>query len=325
MKSIDISIVIPLYNEEDSITELMNWIYTSLQDHSITYEVIIIDDGSDDDSWIKIKKLSTKYSFLRAISFYRNYGKSAALDTGFKIAKGEVIITIDADMQDSPEEIMSLYSLLKKENCDIVSGWKKNRKDRVSKVLSSKLFNYATRMLSGIKIHDFNCGLKAYKKRVVKSISIYGEMHRYLPIMAWSAGFKKIIEKPVKHFPRKYGKSKYGIDRFVKGFLDLLSVLFISFFKKSPMYFFGGAGIIAFLLGFLSVTVLVIEKLYYSKILRISLERELIERPLFYIALVTLVIGVQLFLTGLLAEMMIYSNHKEVNSYLTKDQIKTTT
>jgi len=301
----DVSIVIPLYNEEESLEELCQWISRVMESHGYSYEVIMVDDGSTDDSWNIITKLSEENANLRGLRFNRNYGKSAALDTGFKHVKGEVVITMDADLQDSPDEIPGLYKMIKEDGYQLVSGWKKKRYDPISKTIPSRLFNRVTRMLSGIKLHDFNCGLKAYHHQVVENIQVYGEMHRYIPVLAKWKGFNKIGEKEVKHAKRKYGKTKFGLERFIFGFLDLISVIFVSKFSKRPMHFFGTFGVLSFLLGLIFVVKLVwdkIDAIYFSKI---PVQREVVDQPLFFIALSAVVIGVQLFLTGFLAEMMV--------------------
>jgi len=301
----DVSIVIPLYNEEESLEELCQWINQVMESHGYSYEVILVDDGSTDNSWSIITELSQENPNLRGVRFKKNYGKSAALDTGFKHVKGEVVITMDADLQDSPDEIPGLYKMIKEDGYELVSGWKKKRYDSISKTIPSRLFNRVTRMLSGIKLHDFNCGLKAYHHQVVENIHVYGEMHRYIPVIAKWKGFNKIGEKEVKHAKRKYGKTKYGLERFIFGFLDLVSVIFVSKFSKRPMHFFGTFGVLSFLVGLIFVVKLVWEKIdavYFSKIL---VQREVVDQPLFFIALGAVVIGVQLFLTGFLAEMMV--------------------
>lgn len=301
----DVSIVIPLYNEEESLAELCQWINHVMQSHGFSYEVILVDDGSTDNSWSIVAKLCEENPNLHGLRFNSNYGKSAALDTGFKHVKGEVVITMDADLQDSPDEIPGLYKMIKEDGYQLVSGWKKKRHDPISKTIPSKLFNRITRMLSGIKLHDFNCGLKAYHHQVVENIHLYGEMHRYIPVLAKWKGFCKIGEKEVKHAKRKYGKTKFGLERFIFGFLDLISVIFVSKFSKRPMHFFGTFGVISFLLGLVFVMKLVWDKIdavYFSKI---PVQREVVDQPLFFIALGAVIIGVQLFLTGFLAEMMV--------------------
>ena len=315
----DISVVIPLYNEEESIRELCEWIGRVMQMHGFNYEVIIVDDGSTDASWRIIEELTEDNPCIKGIKFKRNYGKSAALDTGFKASHGEVVITMDADLQDSPDEIPELYQMVKENGFDLVSGWKKKRFDPLSKKLPSKFFNYVTRKISGIKIHDFNCGLKAYKNYLVKSIDVYGEMHRYIPAIAKWNGFNKITEKEVQHRPRKYGVTKFGMERYIFGFLDLLSITFVSKFKKRPMHFFGTMGTFSFLLGLFITIWLIGEKVYYNWYLNQS-ARGVTEQPLFFLAIVALIVGVQLFLAGFLAEMISISNYKK-GGYLIEDKI----
>jgi glycosyltransferase involved in cell wall biosynthesis len=314
----DISIVIPLYNEEESLPELTEWISQVMTKHKHTYEIIMVDDGSNDDSWNVIESLSARYPQLRAVKFRRNYGKSPALHTAFQIAQGDVIITMDADLQDSPEEIPELYRMIMEEKFDLVSGWKKKRHDPLSKRLPSKFFNYITRITSGIKLHDFNCGLKAYRASVVKSIEIFGEMHRYIPVLAKQAGFRRIGEKVVEHQARKFGKSKFGFERFVNGYLDLLTVLFITRFGKKPMHIFGILGSILFILGFVSAAYLGIHKLVAMH------NGVLIERvtasPYFYLSLVCIVMGTMLFLTGFIGEL-ISRSAADRNHYLIEKEI----
>jgi glycosyltransferase involved in cell wall biosynthesis len=305
----DVSIVVPLFNEDESLPELCAWIEKVVTDHQLSYEVILVDDGSTDDSWAFIEQKSIQNPFIKGIKFQRNYGKSAALNEGFKAAKGDVVITMDADMQDSPDEIPALRKMILEEGFDMVSGWKKKRYDNtLTKNLPSKLFNAVARANSGIQLHDFNCGLKAYKKKVVKSIEVYGEMHRYIPILAKGSGFRKIGEKVVEHRPRKYGVTKFGWQRFVNGFLDLATILFLGKFGKRPMQFFGLLGTIFFLIGLGSSIYLIIAKL-------VSVDFSLTNRPGFYIALTTMIIGMQLFLTGFMSEL-IARNAPERNSYL---------
>ena len=292
----DISVVIPLLDEQDSLVELHDWIAQVMQSNRLTYELIFIDDGSRDDSWSIIKKLNTKNPSVSGIRFAKNFGKSQALHAGFEKAKGDVVITMDADLQDSPDEIPELFRLIKEENLDIVSGWKKKRYDAYfTKNLPSKLFNWAARRISGLKLHDFNCGLKAYKKEVIKSIEVYGEMHRYIPVLAVNAGFKNIIEKPVTHQARKYGKTKFGMERFINGFLDLITIWFVSRFAKRPMHFFGLLGVLMFIIGFGFAFYLGLDKLYFNPTGRL-----IAERPEFFIALTTMVIGTQFFVAGFL-------------------------
>lgn len=315
--NMDISIIIPAFNEEESITELIDSIKKNIS-KSFTYEVIVIDDGSTDKTWGVLEKEIKKNNFLKGIQFNRNYGKSAALDIGFKKSIGRVVITMDADLQDDSTEIEPLYKMLIDGNYDLVSGWKKKRFDPITKTIPSKFFNLATRVFSGIKLNDFNCGLKAYKNIVVKSISIYGEMHRYIPLIAKWSGFNKIGEKVVKHNPRKYGKTKFGLERFINGFLDLISVSFVYKFKKRPMHFFGSLGVLSFLLGFISTFWIIYDKI--SKISQgISIDeiRPVTDQPLFFIALIFIIIGVQLFLAGFLAEIMIKVNSKDNDQVIT--------
>lgn len=309
----DISIVVALLNEEESLPELISWIVSVMDREKFTYEIVMVDDGSTDASWSVIKKLSEVNHSIRGISFRRNYGKSAALYHGFKAAEGRVVITMDADLQDSPEEIPELYRMVVEEGYDIVSGWKKQRFDnKLTKNLPSKLYNWAARKITGIKLHDMNCGLKAYRNEVVKNIEVYGEMHRYIPYLAKNAGFGRITEKPVKHQKRKYGVSKFGLERFVNGFLDLISLWFLSKFGKKPMHFFGFTGILMFLAGgFLTIWVIV-EKLIQQT--HGLVYRPVTEQPLFYLALVAVILGFQLFLTGFLGEL-ISRNSQDRNTY----------
>lgn len=300
----DISIVIPAKDEEESLPELSQWISRALTPHGFSYEVIFIDDGSTDDTWEVIEKISKEDTHIKGIRFNRNYGKSAALQTGFRAAAGDVIITMDADLQDSPDEVPDLYKMIKTDGYQLVSGWKKKRNDPLSKTIPSKFFNKVTSVISGIKLHDFNCGLKAYDKKVIKNISVYGEMHRYIPVIAKWAGFKKIGEKVVEHRARKYGSTKFGWERFMNGFLDLLSITFVSKFRQKPMHFFGLLGTISFLIGFVITVAIFWAKIDSYWISQIPLKRGITEQPLFYIALVAIIIGVQLFVTGFLAEML---------------------
>lgn len=310
----DISVVIPLYNEAESLPELFKWIKKVMLENKFSFEVVFVDDGSSDNSWEVIENLCSDNSEIKAIKFCRNYGKSAGLFCGFEAAQGEVVITMDADLQDSPDEIPELYNMIIKDNYDIVSGWKKNRHDPVlTKNIPSKLYNFTVRKISGIKIHDMNCGLKAYKKRVIKSVEVYGEMHRYIPVLAKWAGYKKIGEKIVSHQERKYGKSKFGLERFIRGPLDLLSVTFITRFGKRPMHFFGIWGAIMFVLGG-GVSVFLISEKIYRAINNLPY-RNVTEQPLFYLSLVAVILGVQLFLSGFLAEL-ISRNSADRNHYL---------
>ena len=307
MSNIDLSVVVPLYNEVESLPELVEWIARGARENNLSYEIIMIDDGSTDGSWEVVERLAKSYPAIRGISFMRNYGKSAALYCGFEKACGDVVVTMDADLQDSPDEIPELRRMILEEGYDLVSGWKRKRYDPIGKRWPSKFFNFTARLMSGIKLHDFNCGLKAYRRKVVKSIEVYGEMHRYIPILAKHAGFKRIGEKVVEHHERKYGKSKFGIERMVKGYLDLISVTFMSHFGRSPMYLFGGLGTAMFLLGFVAVVWIIVEKLVSGY--------PLTNQPLFYLSLVAIVLGVQLFLSGFLGEM-INRRSADRNKYL---------
>ncbi len=303
-----ISVVVPVFNEEESLPELTHWISRVMDTHGFSYEVILINDGSTDRSWEVIQGLSGLNANLKGLNFTRNYGKSAALDAGFKKAVGDVVITMDADLQDSPDEIPGLYEMITG-GLDVVSGWKKERHDPISKTIPSKFFNGVTRWISGIQLHDFNCGLKAYRNKVVKNIHVYGEMHRYIPLLAKWNGFPKIGEKVVQHQARKYGYSKFGLERFLNGFLDLISVSFVHRYKKKPMHFFGLLGTLSFLTGFLITCWLIFQKIYgLSQGLKV---REVVDQPLFFLALVAIVIGVQLFLTGFIAELMTSNQAKE--------------
>ncbi len=310
----DLSIAIPLYNEDESLPELMAWIEKVMLANNYSYEVIFVDDGSTDNSWNIIEELQLKNAAVKGIKFQRNYGKSAALNEAFKAAQGDVVITMDADMQDSPDEIPALRKMILEDGFDIVSGWKKVRYDNTfTKNIPSKLFNAAARKSSGIKLNDFNCGLKAYKKKVVKSIEVYGEMHRYIPILAKWAGFRKIGEKVVEHRARKYGITKFGWERFINGFLDLFSISFVSKFGKRPMHFFGLWGTLSFVLGLSIFTYLTISKFFFDT-------TGMTQRPLFFFALFIMTIGVQLFLAGFIGEL-IARNSPEKNSYLIEEKI----
>jgi glycosyltransferase involved in cell wall biosynthesis len=320
LQHLAISVVIPAKDEEESIPELSNWISRVMQTHGFLYEVIFIDDGSRDGTWEEIKKISEANPSIKGIQFNRNFGKSAALQTAFKIAQGEVVITMDADLQDSPDEIPELYKLIKEQKFHLVSGWKKKRHDPISKTLPSKFFNYVTRKISGIHLHDFNCGLKAYHHSVIKNITVYGEMHRYIPVLAKWAGFTKITEKVVEHRERKYGVSKFGWERFVRGFLDLLTITFVGRFAKRPMHFFGAWGIVSFLVGFGFTVKIFWDKLDALFISKIPLKRDVVDQPIFYLALVALVIGVQLFLTGFIAELLARQSVSKAD-YLVIDSI----
>ncbi|WP_100630241.1 glycosyltransferase family 2 protein [Algoriphagus formosus] len=306
---LQISAVVPVFNEEESLSELTQWISRVMNDHGFSYEIILVNDGSTDDSWAVISRLAEDNGNIKGINFTRNYGKSAALDAGFKKAQGKVVITLDADLQDSPDEIPELFQMIHEEGYDVVSGWKKERHDPITKTIPSRFFNAVTRWISGIKLHDFNCGLKAYKLKVVKNIQVYGEMHRYIPLLAKWNGFGKIGEKVVQHQARKYGVSKFGIERFLNGFLDLISVSFVHRYKKKPMHFFGLLGTLSFVSGFLITCWLIFQKIYG---LKKGLEvREIVDQPLFFLALVALIIGVQLFVTGFIAELMTSNQSKE--------------
>lgn len=314
----DISVVVPLFNEEESLPELLAWIDKVMKSNQFSYEVVLVDDGSNDTSWQVIEDLKNKYSELKGIKFRRNYGKSAALFSGFEIVKGDVVITMDADLQDSPDEIPELYRMVKKEGFDLVSGWKQKRYDPISKTIPSKFFNRTARAMSGIKLHDFNCGLKAYKNKVVKSVEVYGEMHRYIPILAKEAGFTKITEKVVQHQERKYGVTKFGLSRFINGFLDLLSITFISRFGKKPMHFFGLLGTLMFLVGFFASAWIGFQKIYSMS--KGDMPPLVTDSPYFFIALATMIIGTQLFLTGFVAELVSRTS-SERNTYQIEKKI----
>ena len=308
-----ISVVIPLLNEEESLPELEAWIRRVMEAKGFSYEIVFVDDGSTDRSWEIIEGLQAQNPNIRAIRFRRNYGKSAALNTAFQAVRGEVVITMDADLQDSPDEIPDLYRMISEEGWDLVSGWKKKRFDPITKTLPSKFFNSVTRYISKIHLHDFNCGLKAYKRDVVKTIEIYGEMHRYIPLIAKWAGFRKITEKVVEHRARKYGTTKFGWERFINGFLDLLSITFVGKFGKRPMHFFGAMGSMFFLAGFVILVYLSIAKLIYA-------EYGIATRPLFFFGILTLIIGTQLFVTGFLAEL-VARNAPHRNAYVIEEEI----
>ncbi|TVQ14181.1 MAG: glycosyltransferase [Bacteroidetes bacterium] len=303
----DLSVIVPLYNEEESLPELVSWIW-QVTGKKYKTEVILIDDGSTDGSWAVIEKLKIEYPFVKAVRFQRNYGKSAALNVAFAQAEGEVVITMDADLQDSPDEIPELYQMVSSGQYDLVSGWKKNRQDPLSKTIPTRIYNWATRAATGIKLHDFNCGLKAYRKNVVKSIEVYGEMHRYIPVMAKWAGFKRIGEKKVVHQKRKYGKTKFGLERFINGFLDLLSITFVTRFGRKPMHLFGLLGTFLFIAGFLIALYLAYGKFF-------MMEYRMTERPLFYFGMLAMILGTQLFLAGFLAEL-VSRNAPDRNKYL---------
>jgi glycosyltransferase involved in cell wall biosynthesis len=311
----NISIIIPLLNEEESLTELHDWIVRVMQSNHFLYEILFIDDGSTDGSWNIITKLGKSNPNVKGIRFLKNFGKSQALHAGFKAAQGDVVITMDADLQDNPEEIPELYQMIQQGGFDLISGWKKKRYDSIlSKNLPSKLFNWAARKTSGVRLHDFNCGLKAYKKEVVKTIEVSGEMHRYIPVLAKSAGFHKIDEKVVQHQARKYGKTKFGMDRFINGFLDLITIWFVSKFGKRPMHLFGALGVLMFTIGFGFALYLGIDKVFINPFGRL-----ITERPQFYIALIAMVIGTQLFLAGFLGEIMVRSRKNETRYNITEE------
>jgi glycosyltransferase involved in cell wall biosynthesis len=318
-KLLDVSVVVPLYNERESLPELMAWIDRVCSTEKLSYEVIMVDDGSNDGSWEVVEQLKEQYGDnLRAIHFMRNYGKSAALYCGFEAAQGEVVFTMDADLQDSPDEIPAMRRMVIEEGYDLVSGWKRKRYDPLGKRLPSKFFNWTARTVSGIKLNDFNCGLKCYRKSVVKSIEVYGEMHRYIPILAKYAGFKRIGEKEVHHQARKYGVSKFGMERMIKGYLDLISVTFMSHFGRSPMYFFGSLGTLMFILGGFTTCWIIGSKIY-KQVNDLPL-RAVADQPLFYLAILAIILGVQLFLAGFLGEL-INRNSSDRNRYLTDKKL----
>ncbi len=304
----DISVVIPLLNEEESLPELAAWIIRVMKENNFSFEILFVDDGSKDGSWKIIEELTAKQGEIRGIKFRRNYGKAAALNVGFEAARGDVVVTMDADLQDSPDEIPEMYRMIKKEGYDLVSGWKKIRHDPFSKTIPTKFYNWSARRMSGIKLHDFNCGLKAYKSEVVKSIEVHGEMHRYIPFLSKWAGFKSIGEKIVHHQKRKYGKTKYGLDRFYKGYLDLMTISFITRFGKRPMHFFGLWGTVIFFFGFMIAAYLVSSRFFMNTY-------KMTDRPLFYFGLLAMILGTQLFVAGFLGEM-ISRNAIDRNHYL---------
>lgn len=316
----DISVVVPLYNEDESLPELTEWIAKVMSENNFSYEIVLVDDGSTDKSWEVIETLRLQNDAIKGIKFRRNYGKSAALNVGFEATKGDVIITMDADLQDSPDEIPELYRRIKEEKLDLISGWKKKRYDPITKTIPTKLFNAATRKMSGIELNDFNCGLKAYRSDVVKTIEVYGEMHRYIPVIAKWAGFGKIAEQVVEHRARKYGTTKFGFSRFINGFLDLLSIFFVGKFGKRPMHFFGSLGVLSFLIGTIMALWMIGVKLYHIAA-HIPYKREITDQPLFYIALVAIVVGSQMFLTGFVAEL-VTRNAPERNQYLIEKELK---
>ena len=310
-----LSIIVPLFNEEESLQELSNWIDKVANDNKISYELIFIDDGSTDKSWSIVNAIKQNNNNVKGISFRRNYGKSAALNVGFTEASGDVVITMDADLQDSPDEIPELLSMILNDGYDIVSGWKKNRKDPLSKTIPTKLYNAVTRKVSGLKLHDMNCGLKAYRKDVVKNIEVYGEMHRYIPLIAKWAGFQKITEKVVQHQARKYGETKFGLERFVFGFLDLFSITFIGKFGKRPMHLFGSLGTLMFLIGAIFLIIIGVDKLFLNKGAKL-----IANRTEFYVAITSIIIGVQLFIAGFLGEMLARNSPKR-NTYHIREKI----
>ncbi len=315
---IQISIVVPLFNEDESLPELVSWIKRVCLENKLSFEILLVDDGSTDNSWQVVNKLSTETQEVRGVKFQQNYGKSAALHVGFQKAKGDVVITMDADLQDSPDEIPGLYEMINEEGFDVVSGWKKKRYDPISKTIPSKFYNWTARKVTRIPLHDFNCGLKAYRNKVIKSIEVYGEMHRYIPVIANRAGFKKIGEKVVQHQERKYGVTKFGLERFINGFLDLMTISFISRFGKRPMHMFGTLGTLMFLVGFLSAVWLGAQKLF---LLHKGVKTILIaDSPYFYLALAAMIIGSQLFVSGFIGELIARSS-TERNQYFIDEEI----
>lgn len=314
----DISIVIPLLNEEESLPELSAWIHRVMTENNYSYEILFIDDGSTDNSWAVIEQLRTENPNIRGIRFRRNYGKSAALNVGFEDVRGEVVFTMDADLQDNPEEIPEMFNMIKEQNYDLVSGWKKVRHDsKLAKNIPSKIYNATARKLTGLKLHDMNCGLKAYKSEVVKTIEVYGEMHRYIPVIAKWAGFSKIGEKVVQHQKRKFGVTKFGWDRFINGYLDLISITFVSKFGKKPMHFFGLGGTISFLIGFIITIWIIVEK--FRNMNHAEYFRQVTDQPLFYLALLAMVFGLMLFLAGFIGEMIARSSHDR-NKYIIRER-----
>lgn len=310
----DISVVVPLFNEKESLSELTSWIDRVMQANNFSYEVLLIDDGSNDGSWASVSALSKQYPEVKGLRFKRNYGKSAALHCGFQAAQGDVVITMDADLQDSPDEIPGLYAMITKDGFDLVSGWKRKRYDPFVKRTTSKVYNYAARKVTGISLNDMNCGLKAYRSEVVKSIEIYGEMHRYIPVLAKSAGYGNIGEKEVEHRARKYGYTKFGLERFMNGMLDLLSITFMTKFAKKPMHLFGTLGVMSFAVGLLTLLYLTIEKVFFH-------EYNMTSRPLFFFGFLSVIFGTQLFLTGFLAELVSRTS-ADRNEYLIAERIK---
>ncbi|WP_343524408.1 glycosyltransferase family 2 protein [Pedobacter sp.] len=314
----DISVVVPLFNEDESLPELTAWIDKVMVENNFSYEIILVDDGSTDRSWEVIEELRLQNTAIKGIKFRRNYGKSAALNVGFEAAQGNVVITMDADLQDSPDEIPELYRRIKEEKLDLISGWKKKRYDPLTKTIPTKLFNAATRKMSGIELNDFNCGLKAYRSDVIKTIEVYGEMHRYIPVIAKWAGFGKIAEQVVEHRARKYGTTKFGFSRFINGFLDLLSIFFVGKFGKRPMHFFGSLGVLSFFLGMVMSLYVLIEK--QILIWKGLAYRDVTDQPLFYLSLVAIIVGSQLFLAGFIAELL-SRNAPERNQYLIEKRV----
>ncbi|MBO9673866.1 MAG: glycosyltransferase family 2 protein [Sphingobacteriaceae bacterium] len=315
----DISVVVPLFNEDESLPELTAWIDKVMAENNFSYEIILVDDGSTDRSWEVIEELRLQNTAIKGIKFRRNYGKSAALNVGFEATQGDVVITMDADLQDSPDEIPQLYRRIKEEKLDLISGWKKKRYDPLTKTIPTKLFNAATRKMSGIELNDFNCGLKAYRSDVIKTIEVYGEMHRYIPVIAKWAGFGKIAEQVVEHRARKYGTTKFGFSRFINGFLDLLSIFFVGKFGKRPMHFFGSLGVLSFFLGIIMSLYVLIEK--QILIWKGLAYRDVTDQPLFYLSLVAIIVGSQLFLAGFIAELL-SRNAPERNQYLIEKELK---
>lgn len=315
----DISVVVPLFNEDESLPELTAWIDKVMVENNFSYEIVLVDDGSTDTSWEVIETLRLQNTAIKGIKFRRNYGKSAALNVGFEATQGDVVITMDADLQDSPDEIPELYRRIKEEKLDLISGWKKKRYDPITKTIPTKLFNAATRKMSGIELNDFNCGLKAYRKDVIKTIEVYGEMHRYIPVIAKWAGFSKIAEQVVEHRARKYGTTKFGFSRFINGFLDLLSIFFVGKFGKRPMHFFGSLGVLSFFIGIIMALYILFEKKYL--IWQGLAYRDVTDQPLFYLSLVAIVVGSQMFLAGFIAELL-SRNAPERNQYLIEKELK---
>jgi len=315
----DISVVVPLFNEDESLPELTAWIDKVMIENNFSYEIILVDDGSTDKSWEVIEALRLQNQAIKGIKFRRNYGKSAALNVGFEATQGDVVITMDADLQDSPDEIPELYRRIKEEKLDLISGWKKKRYDPITKTIPTKLFNAATRKMSGIELNDFNCGLKAYRNDVIKTIEVYGEMHRYIPVIAKWAGFNKISEQVVEHRARKYGTTKFGFSRFINGFLDLLSIFFVGKFGKRPMHFFGSLGVLSFFIGIIMALYILFEKKYL--IWQGLAYRDVTDQPLFYLSLVAIVVGSQMFLAGFIAELL-SRNAPERNQYLIEKELR---